>query len=299
MRPAACRRDAAMSKESPRNFRRTHLGFRPRPGREHASRMRYQQRLQQRIARTGSRLCVGLDPRPGDGDVASARAFLTRVIAETAPWAAAFKPNIAYFEAMGPAGVAMLGDLLAGVPDEVPVILDAKRSDIGETQQYYARGYFENWKVDAVTLNPFLGYDSIEPFLDWEGKGVYLLAVTSNAGSADFQRQKLADGRDVFELVTALGERAKSEHRKTDVGYVVGLTNAGDVLKRIPADAPLLVPGLGAQGGALTDLTHAARDAADVINVSRGILYAGDDLDFAARARHWADQIAASYPPAR
>jgi len=261
--------------------------------------MRYHERLQKSIARTGSRLCVGLDPRPGDGGAGAARDFLTRVIEETALWAAAFKPNMAYFEAMGPDGVAMLGELLTTIPDEVPVILDAKRSDIGETQKYYAQGYFENWKVDAVTLNPFLGYDSIEPFLDWEGKGIYLLAVTSNAGSSDFQRQKLADGRDVFELVTALGERAKSEGRKTDVGYVVGLTNAGDVLKRIPADAPLLVPGLGAQGGALDDLSGAARNAPDVINVSRGILYAADDLGFGARARKWADEISTAYPPAR
>ena len=261
--------------------------------------MRYSKRLTKSIARTGSRLCVGLDPRPGDGGVDSARDFLSRVIEETSLWAAAFKPNMAYFEAMGPKGVELLGELLTTIPDDVPVILDAKRSDIGETQKYYAQGYFENWKVDAVTLNPFLGYDSIEPFLDWEEKGIYLLAVTSNEGSADFQRQKLADGRDVFELVTALGERAKSENRKTDVGYVVGLTNAGDVLPRIPGDAPLLVPGLGAQGGALDDLQGAARIAPDVINVSRGILYAADDLGFGARARKWADQISTHYPPAK
>ena len=205
--------------------------------------MRFADRLQQRIEKTGSRLCVGLDPRPGDGGAAFARNFLMQVIEETSIWAAAFKPNMAYFEAMGIDGIRLLEDLLAAIPKEVPVILDAKRSDIGETQKYYAQGYFAGWNVDAVTLNPFLGYDSIEPFLDWEGKGVYLLAVTSNAGSADFQRQKLADGRSVFELVTALGERAKSEDRATDVGYVVGLTNAADVLEKIP-DAPVLVPGL-------------------------------------------------------
>ncbi len=259
--------------------------------------MRYAERLQKSIARTGSRLCVGLDPRPGEDGVDSARDFLTRVIEETSLWAAAFKPNMAYFEAMGPKGVEMLGDLLTTIPDEVPVILDAKRSDIGETQKYYAQGYFENWKVDAVTLNPFLGYDSIEPFLDWAGKGIYLLAVTSNPGSADFQRQKLADGREVFELVTALGERAKAAKSKTDVGFVVGLTNAEAVLKRIPGDAPLLVPGLGAQGGALDALASARRTAPDIINVSRGILYAADDRGFGARARHWADQISSACPP--
>lgn len=256
--------------------------------------MRYSDRLQQRIDKSGSRLCVGLDPRPGDGGAAAARDFLTRVIEETSLWAAAFKPNMAYFEAMGIEGIRLLEDLLSKMPEDVPVILDAKRSDIGETQKYYAQGYFAGWNVDAVTLNPFLGYDSIEPFLDWEGKGIYLLAVTSNAGSADFQRQTLADGRSVFELVTALGDRAASEGRKTDVGYVVGLTNASGVLAKIP-DAPLLVPGLGAQGGDLDSLAAAKRTAPDVINVSRGILYAGDDLGFGARARIWAEKIAAAY----
>jgi orotidine-5'-phosphate decarboxylase len=261
----------------------------------HSPGMRYSDRLQARIEKTGSRLCVGLDPRPGDGGAEFARNFLKQVIEETAIWAAAFKPNMAYFEAMGIEGIRLLEELLAGIPDEVPVILDAKRSDIGETQKYYAQGYFNGWNVDAVTLNPFLGYDSIEPFLDWEGKGIYLLAVTSNPGSVDFQRQKLADGRSVFELVTALGDRAIADGRKTDVGYVVGLTNAADVLEKIP-DAPLLVPGLGAQGGDLASLAAASRSAPDVINVSRGILYAGDERGFGARAKDWAEKIAAAYP---
>jgi orotidine-5'-phosphate decarboxylase len=256
--------------------------------------MRFTEKLQLRVESTGSRLCVGLDPRPGDQGAAHAKDFLLRVIAETSDYAAAFKPNMAYFEAMGIEGIRVLEQILAAIPAGIPIILDAKRSDIGETQKYYAQGYFAGWKVDAVTLNPFLGYDSIEPFLDWAGRGIYLLAVTSNPGSADFQRQKLADGRSVFELVTALGERAKDEGRATDVGYVVGLTNAADVLEKMP-DAPLLVPGLGAQGGDLASLAAAARRAPDVINVSRGILYAGDDRSFAERARDWAEKIAAAY----
>ncbi len=256
--------------------------------------MRYTERLQARIATTGSRLCVGIDPRPGDDGIEAVPDFLKRLIDETWEQAAAFKPNMAYFEAMGLRGIEILGEMLAGMPDEVPVILDAKRSDIGETQKYYARSYFEHWKVDAVTLNPFLGYDSLEPFLDWEGKGIYLLAVTSNAGSADFQRQQLADGRSVFELVTALGDRSKDEGRATDVGYVVGLTNAAGVLSKVP-DAPLLVPGLGAQGGDLASLAAAGRSAPDVINVSRGISYAGDARSFGERARDWAEKISEAY----
>ncbi|QJE97401.1 orotidine-5'-phosphate decarboxylase [Luteolibacter luteus] len=254
--------------------------------------MRYSERLQARIETTGSRLCVGLDPRPGADGIEAVPDFLKRVVDETWEHAAAFKPNIAYFEAMGLRGLHIMEDLLGEMPKEVPVILDAKRSDIGETQKYYAHSYFAHWKVDAVTLNPFLGYDSIEPFLNWEGKGIYLLAVTSNPGSADFQRQTLADGRSIFELVTALGERAKG--LPTDVGYVVGLTNTAGVLPKIP-DAPLLIPGLGAQGGDLAELAAAGRSAPDVINVSRGVLYADDGFSFGERAKRWAERIATSY----
>jgi orotidine-5'-phosphate decarboxylase len=256
--------------------------------------MRYVEKLAQRIEVTGSRLCVGLDPRPVDGDASPVEDFLKTVVDQTWQQAAAFKPNMAYFEAMGLRGIEILDRLLGWMPREVPIILDAKRSDIGETQKYYAHSYFSHWNVDAVTLNPFLGYDSIEPFLAWPEKGIYLLAVTSNAGSADFQRQTLADGRAVFELVTALGQRAIDEGQITDVGYVVGLTNAAEVLAKMP-DAPLLVPGLGAQGGDLAALAAAGRSAPDVINVSRGILYAGDDQSYAQRAALWAQQICSAY----
>jgi len=250
-------------------------------------RVRYTERLSKRIETTGSRLCVGLDPRPGVGGVEEASGFLRRVIEETAEHAAAFKPNAAYFEAMGSRGVALLERMLEWIPSEVPIILDAKRSDIGETQRYYALASFGSGLVDAVTLNPFLGYDTLEPFLDWEGRGLYLLAVTSNPGSADFQRRRLDDGREVFEVVAALGERARGEGRNADVGYVVGLTNAADVLAKIP-DAPLLIPGLGAQGGALDALkAGGARSAPSVVNVSRGILYADDERSFAERAEAW------------
>ena len=255
--------------------------------------MNYSEKLAKRIDAVGSRLCVGIDPRPElSGGVDSMTEFLRRLVGETAAYAAAFKPNIAYFEAMGLRGIEILQEMLQEMPDEVPVILDAKRSDIGETQKYYAKSYFENWNVDAVTLNPFLGYDSIEPFLDWEGKGVYLLAVTSNAGSADFQRQKLGDGRYVFELVQELGRRACSEGRATHVGYVVGLTNASeDVLDRV-VDSPLLIPGLGAQGGDLASLQNRNRTAPDVVNVSRGISYADNGKSFAGNASQWGEQLA-------
>lgn len=258
--------------------------------------MRYNQKLQERLEQTGSRLCVGIDPRPDQSDgIEAIPEFLDRLVGETWEHAAAFKPNMAYFEAMGIRGLEILEGMLEKMPKEVPVILDAKRSDIGETQKYYAKSYFENWEVDAVTLNPFLGYDSIEPFLDWEGKGIYILAVTSNPGSADFQRQKVGD-RFVFELVQDIAERAQREKKTTDVGMVVGLTNASEeVLGRIK-DYPLLIPGLGAQGGDLDNMSQLGRKAPDTINVSRGISYKEMDKSFTQKAKEWADKIAAAYP---
>jgi orotidine-5'-phosphate decarboxylase len=257
--------------------------------------MTYADRLKSRCEITGSALCVGLDPRPDftEGGVDGIAEFLRRVVGETAEYAAAFKPNMAYFEAMGLKGIEILEGLLNEMPNDVPVILDAKRSDIGETQKYYARSYFENWGVDAVTLNPFLGYDTLEPFLDWEGKGVYLLAVTSNAGSVDFQRRD-CEGKALFERVGDLCTRAISEGKKTTAGLVVGLTNADqDVLANLP-DVPLLVPGLGAQGGSLDSLKGSGRIAPSVINVSRGITYAEGNTDYAGLAKHWADEISRS-----
>ena len=120
--------------------------------------MTYAERLKARLVVTDSALCVGLDPRPDftEGGVDGVPEFLKRVVGESAEYAAAFKPNMAYFEAMGLRGIEILENLLEEMPKDVPVILDAKRSDIGETQKYYARSYFENWGVDAVTLNPFL-----------------------------------------------------------------------------------------------------------------------------------------------
>jgi len=259
--------------------------------------MRYEQKLQLRIQATGSRLCIGLDPRPQlTGGIETVPDFLKQVVDETWEYAAAFKPNMAYFEAMGIRGLEILEQLLESMPKEVPIILDAKRSDIGETQQYYAKSYFKNWNVDSVTLNPFLGYDTLEPFLDWEGKNIYLLAITSNPGSADFQQQLVGE-RYVFELVQDLAKRALTENKATNVGMVVGLTNANqDVLDRL-ADFPLLIPGLGAQGGDLKNLADSKRSAPDIINVSRGITYNNMDQSFASKAKYWADQIAASYPP--
>lgn len=253
--------------------------------------MRYSEKLSARIKITGSALCVGLDPRPVADGVGNIPEFLRQVVTETVPYAAAFKPNIAYFEAMGLKGLEMLEELLTWMPKDIPIVLDAKRGDIGETQKYYAQAYFERLNVDAVTLNPFMGYDTLEPFLDWEGKGIYLLAVTSNPGSADIERQDIGN-RKVYQLVGDMVTRAENEGRATDVGMVVGLTNADtEVLERLP-DAPLLIPGLGAQGGDVSAMAESGRMAPPLINVSRGILYQNPELSFAEKAERFARQIA-------
>lgn len=235
--------------------------------------MRYTQRLSKRILDIGSPLCVGLDPRPErlNGGLPEVESHLKKVIDETHDLAAAFKPNLAYFEAMGLNGLAMLERVIEYIPDEVPVVLDAKRSDIGETQKYYAKAYFEHYKVDAVTLNPFMGFDSIEPFLGYEGKAVYLLALTSNPGSADLMR-KNCDGRPMYLHVTDFAEKAKE--LPTDVGFVMGLTNLGaDEVAAFP-DYPLLIPGLGAQGGDLDALKAGdKRSAPNLVNASRAVLF--------------------------
>lgn len=252
--------------------------------------MTYSERLKARIAATGSNLCVGIDPRPDqiDGDFES---FVRSLAEETAEFAAAFKPNIAYFEALGSKGFAILERLLADIPDEIPVILDAKRGDIGATQEYYAKAYFEALSgVDAVTISPYMGFDSVAPMLGYAGKAVYLLGVTSNPSAEDIETQTLADGRQVFELVGDMAARA-GEYQG-EVGFVVGLTNAEpEVLTKIP-DAPLLLPGLGAQGGDLDLLKSAGRSAPIVINVSRGVMFG--DGTAAERAQSFRDQIAAA-----
>ena len=247
--------------------------------------MTFREKLAARIAATGSNLCVGLDVRADDASEAT-KQHVIRVIRETAPHAAAFKPNSAYFEALGWQGIRLLSQVLKEVPQDIPVIFDVKRGDIGETQGYYAKACFDQFHADAVTLNPYMGADTLEPFLKYADKGLYLLGVTSNPGAMDIELQQAGD-RQIFEIV------AEMTKRSDQAGLVVGLTNARDVLPKIP-DVPLLIPGLGAQGGDLAALKGSGRIAPLLVNVSRGILYQDDDKTFAERAKDWRDKIAAA-----
>lgn len=260
------------------------------------TRMTFREKLEARIAATGSHLCVGLDVR-ADAATEQVKRWIIKVIQETAPYAAAFKPNSAYFEAMGWQGVRMLSQVLKAIPQDIPIIFDVKRGDIGETQAYYAKACFDELNVDAVTLNPYMGRDTLEPFLKYKDKGLYLLGVTSNLGAADIEMQKVGK-KHVYEIVADMTQGSDQ------TGLVVGLTNASaGVLGKIP-DVPLLIPGLGAQGGDLSALAGSKRKAPILVNVSRGILYAEDDVPFASAAKMWSERIStalgnSSFSPSR
>lgn len=246
--------------------------------------MTFLDKLNQRIATTGSNLCVGLDVRAENAEDTTKR-WILDVIEQTAPYAAAFKPNSAYFEALGWRGMKMLEEILREIPREIPIVLDVKRGDIGETQGYYAKACFDILQADAVTLNPYMGRDTLEPFLKYTDKGLYLLGVTSNPGAKDIELQQTTGGSQVYEIVASM----TAGHPQA--GLVLGLTNAApDVLDHVP-DVPLLIPGLGAQGGDLTALKGSGRTAPLLVNVSRGVLYQGDSRTFAQRAEHWMQQI--------
>ncbi|HWQ14712.1 MAG TPA: orotidine-5'-phosphate decarboxylase [Roseiflexaceae bacterium] len=240
-----------------------------------------------------SLLCVGLDPLPEriPAHLHAAPdpilAFCAAMMEATADVACAFKPNIAFFEALGAPGIATLQRLCA-LPRRVPLILDAKRGDIGSTAQAYARLAFEVLRADAVTLSPYLGGDSLAPFLRYAERGCFVLCKTSNPGSADVQDLPLAGGAPLY---LEVARRARSDwNANGNVGLVVGATHPGAIaaVRATCPNLPLLVPGVGAQGGELEAAVRAAVDAAGelaLINASRSILYASAGTDFAQAAR--------------
>lgn len=250
-------------------------------------------RLDARTSQIGSLLCVGLDPHPQDlksFTPAAARDFCLRLIEATADLAAAFKPNAAFFEALGPEGMLVLQEIIAAVPDRIPVILDAKRGDIASTAQAYARAAFEMLGADAITVSPYLGYDALYPFLADHARGVFLLCKTSNPGSADLQDLPIwgAKGlRLVYEQVAAL---AQDWNQNDNLGLVAGATHL-QALRRIRELAPglwILAPGVGAQGGDLRLSLQAGlrQDGLGLlVPVSRGIARADNPRQAAETLR--------------
>jgi orotidine-5'-phosphate decarboxylase len=246
-----------------------------------------------------SLLCVGLDPEPAKfpgawkGDASRIHDFCAAIVDATKDLVIAFKPQVAYFAANR--AEDQLERLIAHirrVAPEVPVILDAKRGDIGSTAEQYAREAFERYQADAVTLSPFMGFDSIEPYLRFADKGLILLCRTSNPGGADVQGQALAAGGFVYEHVARLAQGAWN--RSGQLALVVGATFPAEIerVRAIAPTLPLLIPGIGAQGGDARATVRAGwrqengRTVAPIIvNSSRAILYAGQGSDFAEHAR--------------
>lgn len=218
--------------------------------------------------------------------------FNKQIIDATKDLCVAYKPNLAFYEAMGPAGWESLARTLAYIPAEHFTIADAKRGDIGNTSTLYARAFFDTLNFDAVTVAPYMGEDSVKPFLEFPDKWVILLALTSNKGSSDFQLTAQEDGLPLYEKVM---RRAMEWGSPEQLMFVVGATHPQKFaeIRRIAPEHFLLVPGVGAQGGDLEDLSRYGRNdlVGMLVNSSRGIIYAGAGEDFADRARESAGKL--------
>ena len=248
--------------------------------------------LHQQILQKQSYLCIGLD---ADLDRIPTHLldledpifeFNKQIIDATQDLCVAYKPNMAFYEAMGIKGWKSLEKTLNYIPDTHFTIADAKRGDIGNTSRQYARAFFETLNFDSITVAPYMGSDSVVPFLEYPNKWVILLALTSNAGSNDFQKKQLEDQKEVYELVLA---KAKEWGNTENLMFVVGATQP-EYFAKIRAIVPdhfLLVPGIGAQGGSLEKVSQACfnDEVGILVNSSRGIIYAGSGVDFAEKAR--------------
>ena len=254
-------------------------------------------KLRQASQSNHSFLCVGLDPHPSllpEKDVA---AFNRAIIEATADLACCYKPNLAFYEAMGPQGLEVLQRTVEAVPGHLPVIADGKRNDIASTAEAYAKALFDVYGFDAATVNPYLGTDSLAPFLQRPDKGAFVLCRTSNPGGADLQGLTVtSDGasRPLYEVVAELARDRWNE--RGNVGLVVGATFPGELgrIRQLCPRLPFLLPGVGAQGA---DVESAVRNALDedgagfIINSSRQILYASSDRDYAQAARRAAEAL--------
>ena len=240
-----------------------------------------------------SLLCVGLDPDPDlmpDMDVFE---FNQEIISATSDLVCAYKPNLAFYEAMGIEGFEALLETLECIPENIPIIGDAKRGDIGNTAKAYARGLFDIFGFDAVTVNPYLGFDSVEPFLKYEDKGIFILCRTSNSSAKDFQDFQDSKGTRLYEMVA---KKASEWNTRNNIGLVVGATYPQELkeIRQFCPTVPLLIPGVGSQGG---DLTQAVKDGVDaqgekaIINASRQVLYASAGKDFGEAARRAARDL--------
>lgn len=263
--------------------------------------MNFTEKLTAAAKKNKSLLCVGLDPDPGMmPDKVSIFEFNKAIIDATCDLVCAYKPNFAFYEAQGNEGLDALKHTVNYVPGDIPVIGDAKRGDIGNTARAYARAIFDYYGCDAATVNPYLGFDSIEPFIQYRDKGIFILCRTSNASAVDFQSLRCEVEGGAQQLFEIVAQKASQWNTHDNIGLVVGATYPEELrlIRQHYPDMPLLIPGVGAQGG---DLASTVRYGVDkqgqqaIINSSRQILYASREKDFPQAARRAAaglrDQI--------
>lgn len=241
----------------------------------------------------GLHICVGLDtdinkipehlrelPEP-------LLEFNRQIIEETKDEAAAYKINLAFYESLGSKGLEQMEKTIGLIPDDIPVIGDAKRGDIGNTSKMYAQSLFDHFGFDSSTLHGYMGTDSLEPFFSYSDKLHFVLCLTSNPGAADFEKLKLENGKYLYQEVL---DRVKKWNTENNLGIVFGATNNEELKKNVAnfGDLIVLLPGIGAQQGSLDDVVNAFLENNNnnyLINVSRGIIYAGKEADFAKKAK--------------
>lgn len=250
--------------------------------------MTFLEKLENRIKSSNSRVCVGLDstleklPTEYTKSVDSLLDFNKRIIDATHEHVLAYKPNIAFYEALGVKGWTLLEKTIEHIPNDIITIADAKRGDIGNTAKMYAQTFFDTYPFDSITVNPYMGYDSVSPYLEYKDKGTIILGLTSNKGSEDIQELKLDEHTSVAEHVC---QKIVSWNKNKNCLLVVGATNS-EKIKRIreaSSDLYFLVPGIGAQGGSLEDvIRYGGKNV--IINSSRSIIYASSDKNFAIQA---------------
>lgn len=255
-------------------------------------RLSFNERLNRLISDKSSYLCLGLDP---DLDKIPSylkyeknplRIFTHEIIEATKDIVVAYKANLAFYECEGQNGLEALNDLTTLIPKDVLLILDGKRGDIGNTSRKYAKAYFDHFGADAITVHPYMGFDSIEPFLQDPGKGSFVLTLTSNKGASDIQMLQI--GPNPLHLVVA--KKVEKWNSNNNCGLVVGATDVDGlrILRKSIPELPFLIPGIGTQGGDLKEVLKYGRDKQGtglLINIGRDIMFAGQGKDFAQQAR--------------
>lgn len=261
--------------------------------------MTFIQKLHSAVTSSKSVLCVGLDPNlnllPASVKAQFSEPeeqvifFCKTVIDHTHEFCAAYKPNLAFFEALGSSGLAVFHEVIAHIPEKHIVISDAKRGDISTTAEHYKKSFFDQFHVDAITLNPLMGFETLDAFTHDESKGIYTLALTSNPGANDFLKKPF-EGFDMMGQYIASELARRSVSAKGHLGMVIGATQAelSKSVTDLHKTASLLIPGIGAQGGSVEELAKALSDHEGIplINSSRGIIYAGSDHE------NWMEHVA-------